>query len=101
MFRKTVFFLSRHRLFRGKWCVAALDGVFGVVLSVADVVFVRDTGYSLEKGVSLHECSGKQRFLFRDTGNFAEKGVSRRVRGEEGKGKERKGKEGLWVRVGW
>ena len=64
--------------------------------SAADVVFVRDTGYSLEKGVSLHECSEKQRFPFRDTGNFAENGVSRRVRGEEGKGKE-----GLWVRVGW
>ena len=32
-------------------------------------------------------------FSFRDTGDFSEKGVSRRVRGEEGKGKER-----LWVR---
>ena len=68
----------------------------GVVLSAADVVFVRDTGYSLEKGVSLHECTGKRYFSFRDTGYFAEKGVLRRVRGEEGKGKE-----GLWVRVGW
>ena len=75
-FTKTTFPLSRHRLFRGKWCVAALDGVFGVVLSVADVVFVRDTGYSLEKGVSLHECTGKQRFPFHDTGDFAENGVS-------------------------
>ena len=73
----------------------------GVVLSAADVVFVCDTGYSLEKGVSLHACTGKRYFSFRDTGNFAEKGVSRQVRGEEGKGKERKGKEGLWVRVGW
>ena len=68
----------------------------GVVLSAAEVVFVRDTGYSLEKGVSLHECTGKRCFPFRDTGYFAENGVSRRVRGEEGKGKER-----LWVRVGW
>ena len=48
----------------------------GVVLSAAEVVFVRDTGYSLEKGVSLHECTGKQRFPFHDTGNFAENGVS-------------------------
>ena len=61
--------------------------------SAAEVVFVRDTGYSLEKGVSLHECSGKRRLPFHDTGYFAENGVSRRVRGEEGKGKER-----LWVR---
>ena len=48
----------------------------GVVLSAAEVVFVCDTGYSLEKGVSLHECSGKQRFPFHDTGYFAENGVS-------------------------
>lgn len=67
-----------------------------MALSAAEVVFVRDTGYSLENGVSLHECSGKRYFPFRDTGDFSENGVSRRVRGEE-----RKGKEGLWVRVGW
>ena len=94
MFRKTAFPLSRYRKFLGKRCVAALDGVFGVVLSVADVVFVRDTGYSLEKGVSLHGCSGKQRFPFHDTGDFAENGVSRRVRGEEGR--ERKGSGSGW-----
>ena len=56
-----------------------------MALSAAEVVFVRDTGYSLENGVSLHECSGKRCFSFRDTGYFAEKGVSRRVRGEERK----------------
>ena len=76
-FTKTAFPLSRHRLFRVKWCVAALNGVFGAVLSAADVVvFVHDTGYFSEKGVSRHECAGKQRFPFRDTGNFAENGVS-------------------------
>ena len=75
-FTKTTFPLSRHRLFRRKWCVAALDVCLGVVLSAADVVFVCDTGYSLEKGVSLHECTGKQRFPFHDTGDFAENGVS-------------------------
>ena len=32
--------------------------------SAAEVVFVRDTGYSLEKGVSLHECTGKRCFPF-------------------------------------
>ena len=54
--------------------------------SAAEVVFVRDTGYSLEKGVSLHECTGKRCFPFRDTGYFAENGVSRRVQGKERKG---------------
>jgi hypothetical protein len=54
-----------------------VSGVFGAVLSAAEVVFVRDTGYFSEKGVSRHECAGKQRFPFRDTGYFAENGVSR------------------------
>ena len=62
--------------------------------SAAEVVFVRDTGYSLEKGVSLHECTGKRCFPFRDTGYFAENGVSRRVRGEDGR--ERKGSGSGW-----
>ena len=35
-----------------------------MVLSAADVVFVHDTGYSFEKGVSLHECAGKRVFPF-------------------------------------
>ena len=64
MCRKTAFPLSRHRKFCGKWCVAAGSGVFGAVLSAAEVVFVRVTGYSLEKGVSLHECTGKRVFPF-------------------------------------
>ena len=38
--------------------------MFGAVLSAAEVVFVRVTGYSLEKGVSLHECTGKRVFPF-------------------------------------
>ena len=54
----------------------------------------RDTGNFSEKGVSLHECSGKRYFPFRDTGYFAENGVSRRVRGEEGR--ERKGSGSGW-----
>ena len=49
----------------------------GVVLSAAEVIFVRDTGSFFEKGVSLHECTGKRYFSFRDTGSFFEKGVSR------------------------
>ena len=72
-----------------------------MALSAAEVVFVRDTGYSFEKGVSLHECSGKRYFPFRDTGYFAEKGVSRRVRGEERKGKEGKGRERKGSGSGW
>lgn len=59
----------------------------GIVIVCSRCGFVRDTGYSLEKGVSLHECSGKRCFFFHDTGNLAEKGVSRRVRCEERKGK--------------
>ena len=93
-FTKTAFPLSRHRLFRVKWCVAALSGVFGAVLSAAEVVFVRVTGYSLEKGVSLHECTGKRVFP------FATQVISRKMvcRGgcEVRKGKERKGSGSGW-----
>ena len=68
----------------------------GVVLSAADVVFVHDTGYSFEKGVSLHECAGKRVFP------FATQVISRKMVCRGGCECEvSKGKERLWVRVGW
>jgi hypothetical protein len=65
-----------------------------VALSAAEVVFVRDTGYSLEKGESLHECAGKRVFP------FAIQVISRK-KVCRGGCEVRKEKEGLWVRVGW
>ena len=79
MFRKTCFSFRDTGYFAVNG--VSLQGVacLGVVLSAAEVVFVRDTGYFSEKCVSLHECTGKRVFP------FATQGISRKMvcRGRE------------------